>query len=193
MTDLCIGWTECRATWNKGAQGVMTQIKAIQQALPFPVKGFDCDNGSEFLNWHLLRHFQSLAQPVKFTCSRPYHSNDSAHVEQKNGACVRQLFGYDRLGKTVLVQPMNDLYANESSLLINFFYPTLKLASKARDGSKWVRKHSKPVTPAQRMIDHPDLLQDVRDELYARMKTLNPFLLQKEIQRKLKAIFNLLR
>ena len=88
---------------------------------------------------------------------------------------------------------MNDLYANESSLLINFFYPTLKLASKARDGSKWVRKHSKPVTPAQRMIDHPDLLQDVRDELYARMKTLNPFLLQKEIQRKLKAIFNLLR
>ena len=28
MTDICTGWTECRATWNKGADGVMTQIKA---------------------------------------------------------------------------------------------------------------------------------------------------------------------
>lgn len=84
MTDICTGWTECRATWSKGAEGVMTQIKAIQKALPFQVKGFDCDNGSEFLNWHLLRHFQSQPQPVQFTRSRPYHSNDNAHVEQKN-------------------------------------------------------------------------------------------------------------
>jgi hypothetical protein len=59
MTDLYTGWTECRATWNKGADGVMTQIKAIQKALPFPLKGFDSDNGSEFLNHHLLRHFQT--------------------------------------------------------------------------------------------------------------------------------------
>ena len=128
LTDLCTGWTECRATWNKGAEGVMTQIKAIQKALPFPVKGFDCDNGSEFLNWHLLRHFQDPAQPVKFTRSRPYHSNDNAPVEQKNWSCVRQLFGYDRLGEAAMVKPMNDLYANEFSLLTNYFYPTLKLA-----------------------------------------------------------------
>jgi hypothetical protein len=193
MTDLCTGWTECRATWNKGAEGVMTQIKAIQQALPFQVLGFDCDNGSEFLNWHLLRHFQNAAQPVKFTRSRPYHSNDNAHVEQKNWSCVRQLFGYERLADARMVALMNDVYANEFSLLTNFFYPTLKLASKARDGSKWVRKHSKPVTPAQRLIEHPDLPQDIGNELSARMKTLNPFLLQKEIQRKLKAVFKLLR
>lgn len=193
MTDLCTGWTECRATWNKGAAGVMTQIQAIQQALPFRVLGFDCDNGSEFLNWHLLRHFQNPAQPVKFTRSRPYHSNDNAHVEQKNWSCVRQLFGYERLGQAAMVKLMNDLYANEFSLLTNYFYPTLKLASKARDGSKCVRKHSKPVTPAQRLIDHPKLPQDIRDELSARMETLNPFQLQKEMQRKLKAVFNLLR
>ena len=98
MTDICTGWTECRATWNKGADGVMTQIKTIQQALPFPIRGFDCDNGSEFLNWNLLRYFQSYEQPIKFARSRPYHSNDNAHVEQKNWSCVRQLFGYDRIG-----------------------------------------------------------------------------------------------
>lgn len=195
MTDICSGWTECRSTWNKGADGVMKQIKLIQKALPFTVKGFDCDNGSEFLNWHLLRYFQSSKQPVQFTRSRPYHSNDNAHVEQKNWSCVRQLFGYDRFADPKLVRLMNDLYANEFSLLINFnfFYPTLKLKSKSRVGSKWVKKYSKPITPAQRLIDHPDVPQATKDKLSAQAKILNPFQLQKQIQRKLKAIFKFVR
>lgn len=193
MTDLCTGWTECRATWNKGADGVMAQVKAIQKALPFPIKGFDCDNGSEFLNWHLLRYFESHKQPVQFTRSRPYHSNDNAHVEQKNWSHVRQLFGYDRFADPKLVKLMNDLYANEFSLLTNFFCPTLKLVSKTRDGSKWIRKHSKPITPAQRLIDHPDVSPDNKIRLETQMKSLNPFALQKRIRGKLKAIFNRLR
>jgi hypothetical protein len=193
MTDICTGWTECRATWNKGAYGVMTQIKAIQKALPFPVKGFDCDNGSEFLNWHLLRYFQNHKQPIKFTRSRPYHSNDNAHVEQKNWSCVRQLFGYDRLGDPRMVKLMNDLYAHEFSLFTHFFCPTLKLASKAREGSKWVRKHGKPITPAQRLHDHPDTKKAVKENLSAQMKTLNPFIIQRQMQLKLKTVFKLLR
>jgi len=193
MTDLCTGWTECRATWNKGADGVMTQIKAIQRALPFPVRGFDCDNGSEFLNWHLLRYFESHKQPVQFTRSRPYHSNDNAHVEQKNWSHVRQLFGYDRFADPKLVRLMNDLYANEFSLFTNFFCPTLKLVSKARNGSRWVRKHSKPITPAQRLLEHPDVSTENKNRLEQQMKSLNPFTLQKHIQGKLKAIFKRLR
>ena len=74
---------------------------------------------------------------MSLTCT-PYHSNDNAHVEQKNLSCVRQLFGYERFGNPRLVNLMNDLYANEFSLFTNFFQPTQKLASKARDGSKWV-------------------------------------------------------
>ena len=193
MTDICTGWTECRATWNKGADGVMTQIKAIQKALPFPIKGFDCDNGSEFLNWHLLRYFQTHEQPIKFTRSRPYHSNDNAHVEQKNWSHVRQLFGYERFGNPGMVKLMNDLYANEFSLLANFFQPTQKLASKAREGSKWVRKHSTPKTPAQRLLEHPDIADYLKAKLQDQLDALNPFQLQQRIQRKLKAIFHLLR
>lgn len=193
MTDICTGWTECRATWNKGADGVLTQITAIQKVLPFPIRGFDCDNGSEFLNWHLLRYFEEQKQPVKFTRSRPYHSNDNAHVEQKNWSHVRQLFGYDRFADQRLVNLMNDLYANEFSLFGNFFCPTLKLESKSRVGSKWVKKHSKPITPTQRLINHPDIGEEQKVKLAELQKTLNPFTLQKQIQRKLKAIFKLLR
>lgn len=193
MTDICTGWTECRATWNKGADGVMAQIKAVQKALPFPLQGFDCDNGSEFLTWHLLRYFQSHKQPIQFTRSRPYHSNDNAHVEQKNWSCVRQLFGYDRLSNPKMVQLMNDLYAHEFSLFTNFFCPTLKLTSKTREGSKWVRKHGKPITPAQRVLDHPDMPESTKKKLSEQIKSLNPFLLQKQIQRKLRAIFKLIQ
>lgn len=72
MTDIASGWTECRATWNKGATGVMTQLKDIEKNLCFPILGFDSDNGSEFLNWHLVRYYQDRKNPVQFTRSRPY-------------------------------------------------------------------------------------------------------------------------
>lgn len=77
MTDLCIGWTECRATWNKGAQGVMTQIKAIQQALPFPLKGFDCDNGSRIPQ---LAFAAAFPEPI---AARQVHALASLSLERQ--------------------------------------------------------------------------------------------------------------
>ncbi len=55
--DIATGWSEQRAVWGKGETHVLEQIKQIEKSLPFPLLGFDCDNGSEFLNYHLLRHF----------------------------------------------------------------------------------------------------------------------------------------
>lgn len=193
MTDLHSGWTECRATWNKGAEGVMAQILHIQAALPFTLKGFDCDNGSEFLNWHLLRYFQGHKQAVLFTRSRPYHSNDNAHVEQKNWSCVRQLFGYDRLEIPELVAKMNDLYANEFSLITNYFCPTMKLVSKKRIGAKVIKQHARPETPAQRLLNHPSLTDEQKQSLITVQESLNPFSLRDTIQEKLQAIFELVR
>ena len=49
--DIASQWTEQRATWGKGESGIVSAIKNIENTLPFRLKGFDCDNGSEFLNW----------------------------------------------------------------------------------------------------------------------------------------------
>jgi hypothetical protein len=97
FTDIYSGWTENRAMWNRGAHGVIEQIRDVESDLVFPLLGFDCDNGAEFLNHHLLRYLAERPQPVKFTRGRPYPSNDNAHVEQKHWTHVRQLLGYDRL------------------------------------------------------------------------------------------------
>jgi hypothetical protein len=79
--DIATGWTEQRAVWGKGEKGVLEQIENIENSLPFPLLGFDSDNGSEFLNHHLLRHLTTRKQPVQFTRSRPYHKDDNSHVE----------------------------------------------------------------------------------------------------------------
>jgi len=47
--DIATGWTEQRAVWGKGEQGVLEAVESIEHHVPFPLKGFDCDNGSEFL------------------------------------------------------------------------------------------------------------------------------------------------
>ena len=123
LTDIYSTWTENRAIWGRGSSEVIEKVRDIEEKLPFRLLGFDCDNGSEFLNRHLIRYFSNRPKElmVQFTRSRPYHKNDNAHVEQKNWTHVRELFGYDRFDKPVLMELMNDLYRNEFSLLMNFF------------------------------------------------------------------------
>ena len=189
LTDIHTGWTECRATWNSGATGVLEQIQNIQQSLPFPLKGFDCDNGSEFLNHHLLRYFTDHKPKITFTRSRPYHKNDNPHVEQKNWSCVRHLLGYDRLEHPSLVEPINALYRNAWSRYLNHFCPTLKLLEKKRINSRYYKKYESPKTPYQRLLESPHLSDEDKDTLRKCHLTLDPFKLKRQIEAQLKTIF----
>lgn len=189
LTDILTGWTECRATWNKGSAGVLEQIKEIEACVPFSLKGFDSDNGNEFLNHHLFRYFTERKKPVQVTRSRPYHKNDNAHVEQKNWTHIRQLFGYDRFDKAFLVGHMNSLYANEWSLYQNHFCVNSKLIAKSKVGSKYKRTYDTPKTPYQRILASKDISEGKKDYLRKVHAKLNPFQLKKDIEAKLKDIF----
>lgn len=189
MTDILTSWTENRATWNKGGGGVEKQVKNIEKSLPFAILGFDCDNGSEFLNYHLMRYFTNREQPVQFTRSRAYHKNDNAHVEQKNWTHVRHLFGYDRFDNPVLVDLMNDLYANEWSLYQNHFCPVMKLIEKIKINSRYYKRYDKPMTPYYRLMTSGHLSEEAKTKLREQHKSLNPFELKRIIDKKLKHIF----
>lgn len=194
MTDICSAWTENRAVWNKGAIGVLTQIEDIENSLPFVILGFDSDNGNEFLNWHLLRYFTDEQRPhqIQFTRSRPYHSDDNAHVEQKNWTHVRQLFGYERFGNQAVVELMNDLYKNEFSQMNNYFLPNTKLIEKQRVESKVLKKHDKPATPYQRLMKSEHISEKKKEELTKIYSSLNPFELKMIIKKKVDRIFRLI-
>lgn len=186
--DIASGWTEQRAVWGRGESGVLSAIQHIEGALPFTIKGFDCDNGSEFLNWHLIRYLTERKQPVQFSRSRPYYKNDNAHVENKNWTHVRQLLGYERFEHIKLVDLLNDLYTSEWNDYFNFFIPSVKLISKERLGSKIVKTHDQPKTPVQRLLESPALSSTTKEFLQQRLATLNPFVLQKRISSKIKNI-----
>jgi hypothetical protein len=187
FVDIATGWTEQRAIWGKGETGVLEQIKDIEQSLPFPLLGFDCDNGSEFLNHHLVRHFTE--RKVVFTRSRAYHKDDNAHIEQKNWSHVRQWIGYERLDDPGAVDLLNDLYRTEWRLFHNFFCPSVKLIAKERVGSKTIKRHDSPKTPYQRIIESPCIIASTKGRLSLRFKDLNPFFLRRAMERKLQRLF----
>ncbi len=189
--DIATGWTEQRAVRGRGERGVLEQIQDIEAALPFPLLGFDCDNGGEFLNYHLFRHFTQRKQPVRFTRSRAYHSQDNAHVEQKNWTHVRQWIGYDRLDNPQVIPPLNDLYRNAWRLFHNFFLPSVKLINKERIGSKTLKRYDLPKTPYQRLMESAHIAKPVKDSLSKQLERLNPFLLRKNMEAKLKKILSL--
>jgi hypothetical protein len=186
--DIATGWTEQRAVWGRGEYGVLEQLRQIEQVLPFPLLGFDCDNGGEFLNYHLQRHFLHRKQPVQFTRSRAYHKDDNAHIEQKNWTHVRQWLGYERFDNPAVVPLLNELYRHEWRLFHNFFCPSAKLLAKQRIGSKIVKRHDAPKTPYQRLLQSPHIPQATKNALTQQLGTLNPFSLRKTMEAKLKKI-----
>jgi hypothetical protein len=81
-------WTEGRGVWNKGAAGVLAATRTVEVALPFALLGFDCDNGSEFLNHHLLGYLHERKRPVAFTQSRPYHRTTARMWSRRTGSSL---------------------------------------------------------------------------------------------------------
>lgn len=189
ITDIATHWTENRAVWTKLAENVVAAIKDVQKNLPFEIKGFDCDNGSEFLNDHLVRYFQG--QKISLTRSRPYRKNDNSHVEQRNWTHARQLLGYQRLDNPELVPLINDLYANEWSQWKNFIVPTRKLKEKTQIGSKIIRKMHPPATPYDRIMASDLISEQKKQELKKINDSLDPYDLREAILQKSKRISEL--
>ena len=192
-TDIYSGWTEVRASWNRGQHSVCGAFAGIEEGLPFTILGVDTDNGGEFLNNHLHTYFTKRKRPVEMSRSRPYQKNDQAHVEQKNSTHVRQLLGHDRLGHAFLVKPVFELL-EAWSVWRNCFTTTFKQIEKRREGSKTVRKHEKvPLTPCERLLRYCRESGDeaTADALETWRSLHDPFELKDWIEKRLKMIWKL--
>lgn len=193
VIDICSGWSEQAAIWGKGEMATKEQMDVIRLRLPFRLLGLDPDNGSEFINWQMLRYCKK--NEITLTRSRPYKKNDNAHVEQKNYTAIRQLVGYARLDKKEQLDILNDLYSNEWRSYLNFFQPTMKLKEKIKDTGtkKTTKKYFEAKTPYQRLMEHPKISQEQKAMLKSTYEKLNPIALQAEIKRKLELLRKTLR
>ncbi len=189
VTDIHTTWTETRAVMGKAQVRVQETLDEIRGELPFPLLGIDSDNGSEFINAHLVRYCRS--QKIQFTRGRPYKKDDNAHVEQKNWTHVRKLLGYVRYDSQAALLAMNRLYRNELRLLQNLFLPSVKLLRKERVGSKIRRHYDGPRTPLERVMECSQANPLVVVRLKALRDRLDPFALSRSVDRQLEAIHSL--
>ncbi|MCX2934921.1 DDE-type integrase/transposase/recombinase [Mycobacterium sp. CVI_P3] len=178
VTDIATGWTESRSLPDRMAKHILAALNHIAAAMPFPILGVDCDNGSEFINDDLLRWCRK--RKITFTRSRPGNKNDGCHVEQKNWAVVRTVVGYYRYDTASELLLLNEIWQLQSQLT-NYFHPQQKLVSKVRSGAKVSRKHDKARTPFHRAINHPSMTVDRIVALKRTYSLINPAATQRQM------------
>lgn len=188
LTDVCTGWTETEAVPNKAQVWVFQAIQRIRERLPFPLRGLDSDNGSEFVNTELLSYCKQ--ERITFTRTRPYRKNDNCYVEQKNYSVVRQTVGYQRFDTAKELMVLQQLYAT-LRLYTNFFQPTMKLKSKERSGSKVKKSYHAPQTPYQRVLASAEVTVADKKKLQRQYQQLNPAALKRELDKLRQELFRL--
>ena len=126
-TDVATGWTETITITSKGERIVASALEQLRLRFPFHIAGIHSDNGSEFINHHLLRW--TTNNQISFSRGRASHSNDQAHIEQKNWSIVRRNVGYYRYDTPRELDLLNQLWPLVS-IQTNLFLPQQRLISK---------------------------------------------------------------
>lgn len=179
LTDIASGWTECQCLLFRDGVLVVEVLSQLGTRMPFPLLGIDTDNGSEFLNKIVIGYCSDHG--IEFTRSRPWHKNDQAWVEQKNGSVVRRLVGYGRFEGSAAAQILNRLY-DASRLFVNFFQPSSRLLSKTRNGARVTKHYDVPATPCMRLLASDVIPEAVKEHLRAVAENLDPLSLLDEIR-----------
>lgn len=191
LTDVASAWTEQRVLPNRSQHAVHAALDAIRATLPFPLVEVHSDNGTEFLNDLLYRYATRIG--LRFTRGRPHHSNDQAHVEQKNGYLVRGYVGYDRYAGDVARTRLTALYVDLRAY-VNAFLPTLRVDRAPRTNGTTGRRYrpSDTATPVSRLLAAPEVAEGMtrqpgqltpgeKDRVRAWYATLNPATLDRAI------------
>ena len=179
VTDIATGWTECAPLLYREQTLLREVLGEVRRRLPFELLGFDTDNDSVFVNETVRDYCRDSG--VVFTRCRPWHKNDQAFVEQKNGAIVRRIVGYRRLEGLEAAAALSRFYTT-TRLFVNFFQPSFKLASKRRDGARVSKRYHPPATPCQRLLADPGTPQQVRDRVAELSARLDPIRLLRQMR-----------
>jgi len=185
ITDVASGWTDFMPLLAREQSIVTEALTVFRKQLPIPMLGFSTDNDGAFINETLIEY--CAENGIAFTRGRPRRSNDQAWVEQKNGAVIRKLAGFDRYEGITAGKILCKLY-NSARLFTNFFQPSFKLLEKYRDGSKVKKIYDKPATPCDRLLSDSTITIAVKRRLRKQRKSLDPIKLLKNMRDAQKAM-----
>jgi hypothetical protein len=195
MIDVATGWSERVATMGRSQREMEVGFKRIDARLPIRIIQLHFDNGSEFLNNHIVRCWKEAANGLKLMRSRPYQKNDNRFVEQKNSTLVRAYVGWWRLDSRLQCEKLNELY-DKMWLYYNFFQPVMRLKEKHRlvqvDGTYKVKhRHDIARTPFERLCATDAINQETKERLRVLRDRTNPRQLRREIYQLLDELLSL--
>ena len=149
------------------------------EQLPFEVRVLHSDNGTEFLNDHLVRY--AKLHHLQLQRGRPYHKNDQPYIEQKNRQFVRELVGYGRYDTPEEVDWLNQLYALFDPYA-NLFLPTRKLLTKNRSGNRVQKRYDIALTPVQRLMECGAIKPEAQERWLPMVQQLNPLAVHRRLE-----------
>jgi hypothetical protein len=188
MIDVATGWSEQVATLGRSYLVMEDGFRRMLARLPFPVLEIHPDNGSEFLNAHLVRFWKEMVKGVILSRSRPFHKNDNRFVEQKNSTLVRAYLGLARFDTAPQTNAINQLY-EKMWLYYNFFQPVMRLSEKITQPSlsakgqpsRIKRRFDQARTPFHRLSETDAISEDRKQQLRMLRDQVNPRQLRQEI------------
>lgn len=178
--DVLTDWACLRILKNKARVWTCDAIDDTRNNLPFALKHIHSDNGSEFINDHLLDYTRQKGKELGFSRSRPYQKNDNPHVECKNWTIVRQYTGYRRYDTSKEMKVIEKLY-KLIELKHNLFVPSMKIIEKKRIGAKVFKKHSTQ-TPLSRLLQSSHIEQSVKHDLLELKHSIDLYELNRKIK-----------
>lgn len=195
LIDVATGWSERAATLGRSYTVISNAFQRILVRVPFPVRELHPDNGSEFMNNHLVNFWGEEIASVELSRSRPYEKNDNRFVEQKNGSLVRAYLGLDRFDTAEQTNLINIIY-DKMWLYYNFFQPVMRVVEKtiipSPDGRRRVkRRYDQAKTPFDRLCETGILSSEKEKELKELRLRTNPRQLRDEIYSLLNELFSL--
>ena len=181
-TDLYSQFVARAAGLGKNLRSIEGIDRLAHHKIYFPVVHYHPDNDKSILSLLFNRLKCDKQSTYDLSRSRPYHKNDNAHVEQKNGDKVRQLVGYFRYDSEEEVRLLNKIY-EKADLIDNFFIPSFKLQEKVVDakGRTIKKTYDKPKTPYMRIIESDKVTENVKLELKMIYNSLNLVKLREEL------------
>ena len=180
LVDVATGWSERVAILGRSQLRMEEGFRRVLARVPFPVKELHSDNGSEFLNNHLVRFFGETITGLQLTRSRPYQKNDNRFVEQKNSTLVRAYLGTARLDTAAQAAALNVLY-DQMWVYYNLFQPVMHLKEKVARGTRLTRRWDVAKTPVARLLATAVVSSERQEALERKMAETNPRRLRKTI------------
>jgi hypothetical protein len=128
---------------------ILPVLEAMLHQFPFRIRGFHCDNGSEFINYSVKAMLGNLL--AEFTKSRAYRTTDNALVEGKNGSVIRKLIGYGPIAAEH-AEAFQKFYTATLNPYLNYHRPCgyATLVEGKRGRIRRVYKHDDYRTPLEK-------------------------------------------